>query len=98
MLRITVHGVVTTNDTCSDVTSNKPVSTIDDITNIIVGSVPELSLHVYSVIVCPITAATECLYSVYIIETKDDVTVSSSRLTRASMAALQSEFTQVSSG
>lgn len=99
VLRITVHGVVTTNGACSNVNT---LSTIDDITNMIVGSVPELSSHIYSVIVCPTTAAirntaAECLYSVYIIETRDDVSVSSSRLTRASMAALQSEFTPVSS-
>ena len=101
VLRITVHGVVTTNGTCNyDVNT---LSTIDEITNKIVRSVPELSSHIYSVIVCPTTAAirntaAECLYSIYIIETRDDVTVSSSRLTRASMAALQSESTTVSSG
>ena len=99
VLRITMHGVVTINGACSNVNT---LPTIDDITNKIVGSVPELSSHVYSVIVCSTTAAIrstapQCLYSIHITETRNDVTVSNSRLTRASMTALQSEFTTVSS-
>ena len=97
VLRVTTHGVISVNRSCSDNT----VSTIDDIANRIVGSLPELSSYTYSVIVCPTTMATSitvgCSYSVYIAETRNSAAISNSLLTRVSMTALQSEFTPVSS-
>ena len=98
VLRVTTHGVISVNRSCSDNT----VSTIDEITNRIVGSLPELGSYAYSVIVCPATMATSitvaCSYSVYIAETtRNSAAISNSLLTRVSMTALQSEFTPVSS-
>ena len=99
VLMVTTHGVISVNRSCSDNTVT--VSTIDDITNRIVGSLPELSSYAYSVIVCPATMATSitvaCSYSVYIAETRNSAAISNSFLTRVSMTALQSEFTTVSS-
>ena len=96
VLRVTTHGVIAVNRSCSDNT----VSTIDDITNRVVESLPELNSHVYSVIVCPATMITStigvCSYSIYIAETRNGATISNSLLTRASMTTLQSESTPVS--
>jgi len=95
VLRITVHGVITVNRICND----NAVRAIDDITNEIVESVPELKSYIYSVIVCPVTVAsnsTECLYHIYITETRHNVVISNSRLTRTSVTTLQSKFTTVS--
>lgn len=95
VLRITVHGIISVNRACNR--SNTII--IDDITNKLIGSVLELSSHTYSVIVCSATRTSvtaECVYSIYIAETRNDTTISSSRLTRASMTALQSELTTVS--
>lgn len=94
VLKITVHGVITVNRTCT-------VYAVDDITNKIVGSVPELRSHVYSVIVCPAAVTsnrTECLYHIYITETRHNVVISNSKLTRTSVTILrlQSKFTTVS--
>jgi len=75
----------------------------DDITEKIIRSVPELTSHTYLVVICPSTLQTshdtlECLYSVHITELTilDDVIISNSKLTRRSVAALQSEFAAVS--
>lgn len=94
VLRVTLHGVIATDRPCND-------TTIDDITSKIVGSVPELSLHVYSVIVCPTSVTSSntlvCLYSMYIAKTRNDTIVSSSsQLTKASVVALQSRYSPVS--
>ena len=100
MLKLTVHGLVTVDEACY---GNTVVYTTDAITNKIVGSIPELNLHIYSVILCPLAITVtgmntrQCLYSIYITEKRngDDIIVNS-RLTRASVAVLHSHFSSVS--
>ena len=93
ILRTTVHGVASVSGSC-----DASGVIIDEITDKIVRSVPELNSHDYLVIVCPTTAATSntCLYSICITESKNNVMVTNDRLTRLSLAALQSTFTTVS--
>ena len=91
VLKITVYGLITINGRCNSSMMSSKIS--DELTYKIVQSIPQLSSHVYSIIVCPNTTTVECLYCIYITETRFDVTASNSRLTRASMTALQSEST-----
>ena len=92
LLRTVLHGVVTVRGSCD-------TSTViaDDITSKLVGSVSEVNLHEYLVIVCPTTTTPfECSYSIHIAERKNDMIITNSRLTRMSIAALQSVFKTVS--
>ena len=93
ILRTTVHGVALVSGSC-----DASAVSIDEITTKIVRSVPELNSHNYLVIVCPTTAATSdtCWYSIHVAESKNDEMVTNDRLTRLSLAALQSTFTTVS--
>lgn len=94
ILRTVVHGVVSLFKSCDNST------VIDEITDKIVRLVPELNSQDYLVIVCPATGTSnsqlECLYSIHITERRNDMMVTNSRLTRLSVAALQSTFTTVS--
>ena len=96
-LRTVVHGVVPFVGSCDNSTV-----VVDDITSKIVRSVPEVNSIDYLVIVCPassvhvISSSLHCLYAIHIIERRDNMIVTSSRLTRASVTALQSKFTTVS--
>ena len=78
-------------ETCE---ASAPVT--DQITNTIVRLVPKLNLHEYLVIICPAGIGLSCLYAIHIVERRDNMIVSNSELTRASVAALQSIFTTVS--
>ena len=96
-LRTVVHGVVPVVGSC-----NTSAVVTDDITNKIVRSLPELNSYDYLVIVCPsyrttVTSSTlNCFYAIHIIERRNDMIVTNSRLTRVSVATLQSTFTTVS--
>lgn len=97
ILRTTVHGVISALKSCDNSTDFA-----DEITDKIVRSVPELNSHDYFVIICPTTPSRpssdtlKCLYSVHITERRNNLIVTNSYLTRASVAALQSSFTTVS--
>lgn len=92
LLKTIVHGAVTFNESCS-------TSIEDKISKKIIKSLPKQNC---SVIICPAillgsTHTLQCLYSFHIIERgNNQMTVFNSRLTRISVAALQSEFSTVS--
>ena len=90
-LRTVAHGVLPVFGACE---ASAPVA--DEVTNTIVRLVPKLNLYDYLVIVCPTGTALNCLYAIYIVERRGNMIVSNSKLTRASVAALQSIFTTVS--
>ena len=94
-LRTVVHGVVPVVGSC-----DTSAVVIDNITSKTVRSVPELNSFDYLVIVCPAHTVTgntiSCLYTIHITERRNNMIVTNSRLTRVSVAALQSTFTTVS--
>ena len=95
-LRTVVHGVVSVVGSC-----DTSAVVIDEITSKLVRSVPELNSYDYLVIVCPAhrtvtSSILSCLYAIHIIERRNNMIVTDSRLTRVSVAALQSTFTIVS--
>lgn len=94
ILRAILHGAVSVFESCD----TSAVIT-DQLTNEIVKFVPELNSQNYLVIICPATATSntlECSYSIYITEIMNNVIMTNNRLTRVSVAALQSTFTTVS--
>ena len=95
-LRTVVHGVVPVVGSC-----DTSAVVIDDITTKAVRSVPELNSFDYLVIVClahrTVTNSNlSCSYAIHITERRSNMIVTNSRLTKASVAALQSTFTTVS--